>query len=289
MNKLFLFLFFYLLFVLQFNSQSNDPIVENTDTRKVKFGLYGQGSLCWLSPEEQKIYSTGDYGLGFGWGLDTEININNTTSLRTGLNFSTFNAGINYYDTDLTLNHKTFYLLDATENFVNWDDGLLNDSNKYIYQLYNRNFSINYVNIPLVLKLKTNEIGYFTYYGEFGTTIGLKTKSTVDDDSKLFTWNSNDSIFLESQPFPTVIENININKGTQTVRLGLTIGAGAEYSLSGNTALFFQLNWNYFINNQLVSKDKEEFLRKEVSKGVFESVGAKSIPGNIVLSFGILF
>ena len=289
MNKLFLFLFFYLLFVLQFKSQSNDPIVENTDTRKVKFGLYGQGSLCWLSPEEQKIYSTGDYGLGFGWGLDTEININNTTSLRTGLNFSTFNAGINYYDTDLTLNHKTFYLLDATENFVNWDDGLLNDSNKYIYQLYNRNFSINYVNIPLVLKLKTNEIGYFTYYGEFGTTIGLKTKSTVDDDSKLFTWNSNDSIFLESQPFPTVIENINIDKATQTIRLGLTIGAGAEYSLSGNTALFFQLNWNYFINNQLVSKDKEEFLRKEVSKGVFESVGAKSIPGNIVLSFGILF
>ena len=289
MNKLFLFLFFYLLFVLQFNSQSNDPIVENTDTRKVKFGLYGQGSLCWLSPEEQKIYSTGDYGLGFGWGLNTEININNTTSLRTGLNFSTFNAGINYYDTDLTLNHKTFYLLDATENFVNWDDGLLNDSNKYIYQLYNRNFSINYVNIPIVLKLKTNEIGYFTYYGEFGTTIGLKTKSTVDDDSKLFTWNSNDSIFLESQPFPTVIENINIDKATQTIRLGLTIGAGAEYSLSGNTALFFQLNWNYFINNQLVSKDKEEFLRKEVSKGVFESVGAKSIPGNIVLSFGILF
>lgn len=289
MNKLFLFLFFYLPFVLQFNSQSNDPIVEITDTRKVKFGLYGQGSLCWLSPEEQKIYSRGGYGLGFGWGLDTEINLNNTTSLRTGLNFSTFNAGINYYDTDLTLNHKTFYVLDATENFVNWDDGLLNDSNKYIYQLNNRNFSVNYVNIPLVLKLKTNEIGYFTYYGEFGTTIGLKTKSTVDDDSKLFTWNSNDSIFLESQPFSTVIENINIDRGTQTVRLGLTIGAGAEYSLYGNTALFFQLNWNYFINNLLVSKDKEEFLRKEVSKGVFESVGAKSFPGNIVLSFGILF
>ena len=289
MNKLFLFLFFYLPFVLQFNSQGDDPIVEKTDTRKVKFGLYGQGSLCWLSPEEQKIYSRGGYGLGFGWGLDTEINLNNTTSLRTGLNFSTFNAGINYYDTDLTLNHKTFYVLDATENFVNWDDGLLNDSNKYIYQLNNRNFSVNYVNIPLVLKLKTNEIGYFTYYGEFGTTIGLKTKSTVDDDSKLFTWNSNDSIFLESQPFSTVIEHINIDRGTQTVRLGLTIGAGAEYSLYGNTALFFQLNWNYFINNLLVSKDKEEFLRKEVSKGVFESVGAKSFPGNIVLSFGILF
>ena len=205
MNKLLLFLFFYLPLVSQISSQSNDPIVENTELRKVRFGLYGEGALCWLTPDKQK------------------------------------------------------------------------------------NYSINYVNIPLVLKLKTNEIGYFTYYGEFGATLGLKTKSTVDDDSKLFTWNSNDSTFIESQPFTTTLENINIDKGTQTVRLGLTLGAGAEYSLSGSTALFFQLNWNYFINNQLVSKEKEEFLRQEVSNGIFESVGAKSFPGNIVLSFGILF
>ena len=289
MNKLLLFLFFYLPFVSQVNSQVNDPVVKNTESRKVKFGLYGQGSLCWLTPEEQKLYSRGDYGLGFGWGLDTELNLNNNTSLRTGLNFSTFTAGINYYDSDLTLKHETFYLLDATENFVSWDDGLLNDSNKYIYQLYNRKYTINYVNIPFVLKLKTNEIGYLTYFGEFGATIGLKTKSTVEDDSKLFTWDSTASTLSALEPSTRSIDNINIDKGTQTVRLGLTIGAGAEYSLSGNTALFFQLNWNYFIFNQLVSEEKEEFLRQEVSSGVFESVGVKSLPGNIVLSFGILF
>ena len=289
MNKLLLFLFFYLPFVLQVNSQVNDPVVKNTESRKVKFGLYCQGSLCWLTPEEQKLYSRGDFGLGFGWGLDTEINLKNNTSLRTGLNLSTFTAGINYYDSDLSLKHETFYLLDATENFVSWDDGLLNDSNKYIYQLYNRKYTVNYVNIPFVLKLKTNEIGYLTYFGEFGATIGLKTKSTVEDDSKLFTWDSTASTLSALEPSTRSIDNINIDKGTQTVRLGLTIGAGAEYSLSGNTALFFQLNWNYFIFNQLVSEEKEEFLRQEVASGVFESVGVKSLPGNIVLSFGILF
>ena len=277
MNKLFLFLFFYLPLASPISSQTNDPIVENTELRKVRFGLYGEGVLL-ANPEQQKIYSRGSFGLGFGWGLDTEINFNPTTSLRTGLNFSTFIAGINYYDTDLNLHHRTFYVLDASENFVEWNDGSLPDTSGYIYQLYNRNYSINYVNIPLILKLKTNEIGYFTYYGEFGATIGLKTKSTVDDESKLYTWNYNDSTFTESQPFTTTLENINIDKGTQTVRLGLTLGAGAEYSLSGSTALFFQLNWNYFLNNQLVSEEKEEFLRQEVSKGIFESVGAKSFP-----------
>ena len=71
--------------------------------------------------------------------------------------------------------------------------------------------------IPLVLKLKTNEIGYFTYYGEFGATLGLKTKSTVDDDSKLFTWNSSDSTFIESQPFTTTLENINISREENSI------------------------------------------------------------------------
>ena len=117
------------------SSQSNDPIVENTELRKVRFGLYGEGALCWLSPEQQKIYSRGSFGLGFGWGLDTEINFNPTTSLRTGLNFSTFKAGINYYDTDLNLHHITFYVLDASENFVEWNDGSLPDTSGYIYQL----------------------------------------------------------------------------------------------------------------------------------------------------------
>ena len=77
----------------------------------------------------------------------------------------------------------------------------------------------------------------------------LKTKSTVEDDSKLFTWDSTASTLSALEPSTRSIDNINIDKGTQTVRFGLTIGAGAEYSLSGNTALFFQLNWNYFIFN----------------------------------------
>ena len=69
----------------------------------------------------------------------------------------------------------------------------------------------------------------------------------------------------------------------------MNLGAGAEYNLSGNTSLFFQLNWNYFINNLLTRPENESFLREEISKGVFNAVNAKAFPGNIVLSFGIVF
>ena len=83
-------------------SKNNDPIVQQTELRKLRFGLYAQGSLGWLSPEQQKKYSRGSLGLGYGWGFDMEINFNNNTTLRTGINLSTFKAGLNYYNSDLT-------------------------------------------------------------------------------------------------------------------------------------------------------------------------------------------
>jgi hypothetical protein len=36
------------------------------------------------------------------------------------------------------------------------------------------------VNIPIILKMKTKEIGYFTYFGEFGAVLGFKTKARVN-------------------------------------------------------------------------------------------------------------
>ena len=289
MNKLFYLIFFFLPLLLFGQSKNNDPIVESSEFRKLRFGLYGQGSLGWLSPIDGKKYSQGPLGLGFGWGFDIEINFNTNTSLRTGINLSTFKAGLNYYNSDLTLAKETYFVLDASENYVNWDGN--NPPDGDLYQLYNRKFKVNYVNIPVILKLKTNEIGYFTYYGEFGATLGFKTKALVDDEIKPLDYNQSDSSFSNSLNLnqKLYILDINADKSTQPIRIGLNLGARAEYNLSGNTSIFFQLNWNYFVNNLLTRPENEAFLREETSKGIFNAVDAKAIPGNIVLSFGVLF
>lgn len=289
MNKLLIFILFSFPLFFLGQSKNNDPIVQQTELRNLRFGLYAQGSLGWLTPQKQKEYSQGSLGIGYGWGFDVEINFNRNTTLRTGLNLTTFKASLNYYNPDLTLSKETYFVLDATENYVNWSDNTPPEGD--LYQLFNRKYKVNYVNIPLILKLKTNEIGYFTYYGEFGATLGFKTKGLVDDEITPLNYNPVDSTFSNSLNLnqKLYILDINADKSTQPIRFGLNLGAGAEYNLSGNTSLFFQLNWNYFLNNLLTKAENERFLREETSKGVFNAVDAKAIPGNIVLSLGILF
>ena len=119
MNKFLLFLSFYLLLSTNIVPQNNDPIVK-TEFREYRFGITALSSLGWLTPLQQKIYSRGKIGLGFGWGFNVEKNFNLNTSFRTGFSISTFKAGLNYYDENLSLNHKTYYVLNAQEEFVNW-------------------------------------------------------------------------------------------------------------------------------------------------------------------------
>ena len=114
MNKFLLFLPYYLLLTTNIVAQNNDPIVK-TEFREYRFGIRALSSLGWLTPLQQKIYSKGKLGLGFGWGFTVEKNFNQNTSIRTGFSISTFKAGVNYYDDNLSLNHKTYYVLDAQE------------------------------------------------------------------------------------------------------------------------------------------------------------------------------
>ena len=82
---------------------------------------------------------------------------------------------------NLLLTSPLITLLNSDFQFVQWDESLapVDSSSGQIYQLKERKYKINYVNIPLILKMKTKEIGYFTYFGEFGAVLGFKTKTFI--------------------------------------------------------------------------------------------------------------
>lgn len=113
---------------------------------------------------------------------------------------------------------------------------------------------ITYIDIPLTLKLKTDELGRqfpLKYYGQFGLTPGFKIGAKSKDEK-----GNSHSIGSDLQP----------------VRYGLLIGAGAEYTVQGSTRVIAGLTYNNGLNN--------------VFKG---STGFSSKISYIALNMGVFF
>jgi hypothetical protein len=268
-------------------SSAQEDIAKN-----FRFGLMGNTSVGWLSPDDERKFSSAGVGLGLGWGLQMEFKLGKTTSLVTGLNLESFSAKLNYYPVELETAKPTYYALDANQDYEVWNElsppiDSLNVGQTY--QLKERKYKINYVNLPFILKMKTKEIGYFTYFGEFGGVVGFKTKARAEDISDQVDYSDTISSFVLVTNGISSDER-DIAKGTQPIRAGIRVGAGAEYNISGSTSLFFSLHYNYFITNALTRSASEKYLRSYNSDtGQFEAVGAKAIPGSVSLTVGVLF
>ncbi|GAB3425721.1 porin family protein [Niabella aquatica] len=85
---------------------------------------------------------------------------------------------------------------------------------------------LQYLQIPLSVKLKTNQQNGFRFWGQFGTYMGALLKSRMD-----YSYGS------------VAEKNVNAMKHTNKVNLGLLVGAGGEYQVAEKTDLFFGLGF----------------------------------------------
>ena len=259
--------------------------------KNFRFGLRGNISTDWLAPDNLKEFSNAGIGLGYGWGFQMEFKLGeSTTSLATGMSLTTFAGGLDYNDVSLVAHHPTYYALDNFE-LAEWNEANSPpDDGDTLYQLKERKYKINYVTLPFSIKMKTKEIGYFTYFGEFGATLGLKTKARVNDICDKLVWDTLTSTFnVIDVDYPDNTD-LDLSKGTQPIRVGLLVGGGAEYNISGTTSFFFALHYHYLVTNAITREAGEDYLREfNAATGQFENVGAKAIPGSVSLTVGILF
>ena len=113
-------------------------------------------------------------------------------------------------------------------------------------------YKLQYINIPLGLKLKTNEIGYWTFFTHLGLNGGINIKATAEVDGY-------------------DLENENISDEIRLFDLGYYIGAGAEYSIGGSAAIVVGLTYtNGFID-------------------ITDGNDSKVTLGNVALRLGVLF
>jgi len=110
-------------------------------------------------------------------------------------------------------------------------------------------YKLQYLTVPVGLKLQTNQIGYFTLFSDIGL------------DPKVLVGGKADIPSLD-------ISGENATEELRTFNISYHIMAGIEYSLGGTTAVVIGLG---FDNNFLdVTKDKGNQLNDKVSHKILK-------------------
>ncbi|MGP1446967.1 MAG: porin family protein [Candidatus Limimorpha sp.] len=118
-----------------------------------------------------------------------------------------------------------------------------------------RNFKGMYLEIPVMLKMRTEEFGDFQFFAEFGAGLGLRRRAWVQDEFKV----SNSNIQQTSTEYVAVPKQYN------PLRCNLLVAAGAEYMIKGSTRAFANLTYSRdlvngfsipFRNNYITEADR---------------------------------
>ncbi|MBX2986021.1 MAG: outer membrane beta-barrel protein [Bacteroidia bacterium] len=203
-----------------------------------QLGLTGSANFGWTS-RALKPASPNGLGLGYSIGITGDWNLVKSKSNY----FLSFDF--------LSTNLRTRIKLTNSAPFLSKKDS-------FNYENIEHTFKLTYVEIPISLKLKINEIGYFTWFAQFGISPGILYRTQakfkaerVGSHDKLTTEYFNNN---SGEDDDVKQEFTEFNDNIRFYRIATFIGAGMEYRFSGNTAFVASLRFNNGLNDILSDK-----------------------------------
>lgn len=171
-------------------------------------------------------------GLGFSYGMMADINIANNPNywLSTELLVTSFPGKIKAADTL-------------------WSD-LSNKNPMTPYTGVTFDYKLQYLQLPVSLKLKTNEIGKFVWWGQFGLAPSIlirnrvTTKTTPSFYAKGTTSHNPNSDGNDAFDFNGNSGNGIFEDNVVPLRLPMILGAGFEARISGKTSFVAGLRFD---------------------------------------------
>ncbi len=170
------------------------------------FGLKAAPQISWIRPNADNYEGAGAK-IGFAWGFIAEFNFTEAHSIATGFNMQ-FNGG--------------------KLKFPAVQGG---DTGTMI-----REYSLKYIEIPLTLKMRTNDINGMRYFGRIGlgTAFNIGAKKTDE-----FTPKGGSTITSDKSNYNDVA----------LLRESLIVGLGAEYEIKEGPKLGAELTFNNGFTN----------------------------------------
>ena len=229
--------FFPIAILLLFVGQSTFAQEGENNLKNFRFGLFGEPCITWYRPDNTEHLVSKGSGVKFAYGLVMDFRLNKTTFLSMGIKSQS--SGGHLGITSDEINNNTV----ARDTVIYW-----NEDNKDVpdsIMLLSRDYQVSYVTIPLTLKMKTQDINGFTFFGQFGADLSVKTKAkSLTDQGKIWKYPYT-SLTVVDPP----IKKIDITKEMNFMNIGLNIGAGLEYNLSGTTSILFSVNYHRGFTN----------------------------------------
>lgn len=170
---------------------------------RFKLSVHADPQFAWLSSDEDNVVSEGSiFHVQTGLQMDMFFAKNYAFSLGLGIN--NMGGKLNYSD--------------STE-FITKGDTLFAIPGQIVKQ------NLQYLDIPIGLKLKTEELGYGTFFLEvgFNPMININAFATTQDD---------------------LFNKEKIREDTHLFSLGYHAGIGIEYRLGGSTAAIAGIRWS---------------------------------------------
>jgi hypothetical protein len=229
MRKIILVIIAVLLCQASVTAQKSSP---------VKLGLRVAPGIGWMSTSTEGYESGGIRGV-IAAGLITDIYFTKNYAISTGFSILFPSGKLNYRDS-IPINNT-------------WVAGEVSSTYKLIY-----------FEIPIMLKMKTNQFGKFSFFGQVGFGTGFRLKATAQSD---FT---PDTGTPESR-------DTNINNKTKVMRESILAGIGLEYHIDESTGIFAGINYSNSLNNVFNAMN------------LLTGEELKASPNYVELSIGVLF
>ncbi len=263
---------------------------DEADFKKFKFGFNVAPNLSWMSPKTTDITNEGILLRGT-YGLTADIMFSDRYAFGTGISVMGSGGQLSFFQ-EVTRTRDT--------------------GDEFFIASVDRKYRLKFVEIPLTIKLRTDEIGYITYWGQFGMGLGFATKALADETIKLrtqlipdatvpdaATWiDDGNGITIDKADIEE--EGIDISGDIRPIRASLIVGAGIDYNLSGNTSLMFGISYNNGFTNVFRSDEEAiapnddgnpTFREDPTARGgrAYETFEQRAITNSFVITAGILF
>ena len=215
-----------------------------------RFGLKGSMNIGWIAPNSKTIERVGT-NVGFSYGPMGDYYFRPNYALSMELLISQINGS-------MMISSNQVFNGDTTATIVN--------NLEYSYKN-------QYVEIPLSLKFRTKEIGYITYWANFGVApsflIGAKASISGTLPTSISAQDPTDYRTNDNEGDPFTVNNFDDE--VFILRMPLIIGGGIEYKMAGSSSLYAGVRFNnsftdMFVKDKSVSATNNYF---SINAGVF--------------------